>query len=146
MPVPSLSAARAICELRDWKVSNLELQKILYIAHMIHLGETEQPLVPDTFEAWEYGPVLPVVYAKARGFGSSPVRNVFHWTPDVPPGSERSAIERACEWTKGLSPGRLVAITHSPQGAWHRCYERGVTRIPIPDRMILDEYRARTAA
>jgi len=49
--VPALLAARTICELRDWSVSNLELQKILYFAQMIHLGETDgHPLIGENFE------------------------------------------------------------------------------------------------
>jgi uncharacterized phage-associated protein len=51
MAVSVASAAKRLCEKTGWTLSNLELQKILYIAHMFHLGETGQPLVPGHFEA-----------------------------------------------------------------------------------------------
>jgi|GEM_PF-6636616 len=71
MAVHALSAARAICELRDWEVSNLELQKILYIAHMVYLGETDShPLIKENFEAWDYGPVDLVSIIARRGLGT----------------------------------------------------------------------------
>lgn len=147
MAVQALSAGRRICELRNWGVSNLELQKILYIAQMFHLGTSGgQPLIDDRFEAWEYGPVSPALYARAKGFGRGPVRNVFHWVPDIPAeSSEEQMIQEAVKQTTGMTPGELVSITHWPRGAWHQCYrpnERGIT---IPNHMILDEFRARQA-
>jgi len=145
MAVSVLSAARSLCQLRDWTVSNLELQKILYIAHMFHLGKTGgAPLIREDFEAWDYGPVVPELYRRARGFGSDPVRNVFHWEPEVPANApEFFSLREAAEATKGMSSGRLVAITHWPQGAWYQCYKPGVRGIAIPDPLILAEYRAR---
>ena len=47
MTVNSLSAARTLCELRDWKLSNLELQKLLYLAEMYNLGMYDQALIDE---------------------------------------------------------------------------------------------------
>ena len=49
MSVSALSAAKTFCELRDWKISNLELQKLLYIAQMLHLGRYGTPLISERF-------------------------------------------------------------------------------------------------
>ena len=46
----SIQVAKYICEKTGWNTSNLRLQKILYIAHMLHIGETETPLIDDSFE------------------------------------------------------------------------------------------------
>lgn len=146
MATSALSAARTICELRGWTVSNLELQKILYLAHLFHLGRAGQPLVTERFEAWDYGPVIPALYHHVKGFGNSPVRNVFHWIPPVPPGPEYETLRECADATKNTSPSRLVAITHWDQGAWARCYRPGVTGIVIPNDLILAEYQAREAA
>ncbi|MQA65531.1 MAG: DUF4065 domain-containing protein [Alphaproteobacteria bacterium] len=148
MAVTALSAARSLCQMRDWSVSNLALQKILYIAHMIHLGRTSgQPLLRENFEAWDYGPVVPELYRRARGFGSGPVRNVFHWEPEAGRGTmEYDVLREASNATNGMTPGRLVAITHWPKGAWYRCYKAGQRGIVIPNQLILDEYNARATA
>ena len=148
MPVPVFSAAHSICELRDWTISNLELQKILYIAHMIHLGKTGgEPLIREKFQAWEYGPVVPELYKRVRGFGSDPVRNVFHWDREVSEDTqEYESLAEASDQTQGMRPGQLVAITHWPRGAWYRTYKPGKRGIVIPNELILDEYRAREAA
>jgi len=147
MTVSALSAARTLCELRGWQVSNLELQKILYLAHMFFLGEQGEPLVHEDFQAWEYGPVIPEVYQHAKGFGSGPVRNVFHWVPPVPEGSrEYVALSEAAEGTKNMSSGRLVAATHWKNGAWSEYYRSDHRGIVIPNSAILQEYKAREQA
>jgi uncharacterized phage-associated protein len=64
MAVHPLIAAKKVCERRTWGVSNLEINKILYFAHMLFLGRhgLDSPLVEEMFQAWDYGPVLPSVY------------------------------------------------------------------------------------
>lgn len=141
MSVSSLSAARLVCELRDWKVSNLELQKILYIAHMIYLGNEEVPLLDENFEAWDYGPVIPELYQHVKGFGAKPVGNVFHSVPLPDENTkEYSYIQRAAEVAKGMSAGQLVSFTHRPHGAWSHFYKPGLRNNIILNQNILDEY------
>lgn len=144
MAILAESAAKALCEMRGWSVSNLELQKILYIAHMVYLGQQHAPLIHEQFEAWDYGPVIPDLYHRAKSFGSGPVRNVFHWVPDVPiVGPEYAALREASEATKGLSPGQLVAITHWDKGAWADYYRPGARGVKIPNARIEKEYEDR---
>ncbi|MGV8831704.1 MAG: Panacea domain-containing protein [Devosia sp.] len=146
MTVHSLSAARSLCELRDWKLSNLELQKLLYLAEMYNLGLYGEPLIDGEFEAWDYGPVAPDVYARARGFGSGPIPNVFHWVPDVPTSSRDYAmLKEIASQAKHFSAGQLVNITHWSSGAWAKFYKPGVHGIRIPKSAIRQEYLDRSA-
>jgi uncharacterized phage-associated protein len=97
MAISVLSAGRTLCELRGWSVSNLELQKILYLAHMYYLGRHGGPLIREEFEAWDYGPVVPELYHHVKGFGGGPVRNVFHWIDPVAPNTpEYAALRTRC--------------------------------------------------
>jgi uncharacterized phage-associated protein len=147
MPVSALSAARTLCEARNWRISNLELQKLLYIAEMYLLGLTGHSLINEDFEAWDYGPVVPEVYSRARGFGKGPVPNVFHWVPPIPANSpERSFLFDLAAQTKKFSAGQLVNITHWPGGAWAAHYRPGEHGIKIPKIDILKEYRDRERA
>lgn len=146
MTVAALSAARSVCEIRDWSVSNLELQKILYLAHMFYLGRQGQPLIAENFEAWDYGPVIPDLYHRVKGFGNGPVRNVFHWVSPATRGPQYDILKEAAEATKNTSPSRLVAITHWDHGAWAQCYRPGVGGIVIPNDLIKAEYLARDAS
>jgi hypothetical protein len=47
--------ARRFCARGDWCVTNLELQKMLYIVQMLYMGETNgHRLIQTQFEAWDY--------------------------------------------------------------------------------------------
>lgn len=143
MTVPVLSAAKRLAERSGWTLSNLELQKILYLAHMFHLGRTDgEPLVPGFFEAWDYGPVHPDLYRRAKVFGSDPVSNIFHGNIDLPECSERAILDEAYDSLGKLGPGRLVNATHRKEGAWAANYVPGVRHRPIPNTAILAEYQA----
>lgn len=143
MPISSLSAAKKLCELSGWKLSNLALQKILYIAQMVYMGRNNgAPLIDDMFEAWDYGPVLPAVYHKAKIFGAGSVLNVFHSVQDLPEGPENEILRESVEKLGNVSPGTLVSMTHRDGGAWAKHYSPGLnSRIPNSD--ILAEYKAR---
>jgi len=147
MTVHSLSAARTLCELRDWKLSNLELQKLLYLAEMYNLGMYDEPLIDGEFEAWDYGPVVPDVYLRTRGFGKDPIPNVFHWVSAVPQGSrEYAMLKEIASQAKKFTAGQLVNITHWSRGAWAKHYSSGVHGIRIPKSDIRQEYIDRAAA
>lgn len=141
MTVSVHAAAKRMCEHSGWSLSNLELQKLLYIAHMFYLGEKDEPLVSGNFEAWEYGPVNPSLYHRVKIFGAEPVGNVFRGVPDLGDGSaEADTLDSAVEQLADARPGKLVAITHWENGAWAKNYTPGGRNIVIPNEDIRQEY------
>lgn len=140
-PINVLSAAKRLCECSAWTLTNLQLQKILYLAQMLHLGGTGARLVNGDFEAWAYGPVLPVLYSQAKIFGGGPIREVFGAGAILDP-VRGKALDDAYAQLGKLTAGRLVAITHWKDGAWARYYQPEVRGIKIPDEAIIDEYHA----
>ncbi|MCH9780371.1 MAG: SocA family protein [Alphaproteobacteria bacterium] len=70
----TFQAAKIAAITLDWKVTNLRLQKMLYLGHMWYWGRHDAPLVEDNFEAWDYGPVLPELYHKLKIYGASIIR------------------------------------------------------------------------
>ena len=147
MAISSIDAGKTLCELSEWKLSNLRLQKLLYIAHMYHLGLRKSPLIVEDFEAWMYGPVEPNLYHHAKGFGSNPVRNVFPREAGAPEdGSEYALLRESVQATQGMSGAKLVSFTHWEKGAWYQVYKPKMYGIPIPNELILKEYEARKEA
>ncbi|MCK1693757.1 SocA family protein [Bradyrhizobium sp. 144] len=144
MPVPVNSAARYICAWGDWGVTNLALQKILYLAHMVHLGRTGQRLIEGEFQAWDYGPVNPQLYRAVNMFGDEPIKDVFFGAPSIFGSPEEETLREACELLIGRRASELVAMTHSENGAWAKHYVPGVRSKVIPDADIVAEYSART--
>jgi len=145
MPVPVNSAARYVCASGNWGVTNLALQKILYLAHMVHLGRTGQRLIDGDFQAWDYGPVNPGLYKTVSMFGDEPIQDVFFGAPRIYGTPEEETLREACEHLLRKRASELVAMTHSENGAWAKHYGAGVRSKVIPDDDIIAEYAARTA-
>lgn len=141
------TVARFICKRSGWKLSNLSLQKILYMAQLYYMGKNNGARLVDThFEAWDYGPVSPELYHKAKVFGAGPVEDVFYsarvFGKDDP---RRALLIEVADDLLDISPGELVNITHWQHGAWAKHYVPKARGIRIPDEDILKEYRDRLA-
>jgi uncharacterized phage-associated protein len=54
-------------------ISNLKLQKLLYYAQGFNLALYDEPLFPESIEAWTHGPVVPEVYHEYKDFGSNAI-------------------------------------------------------------------------
>lgn len=144
MTVRVNDAANHLCRSSNWKLSNLQLQKIIYMADMNFVGQSSGRLVDEDFEAWDYGPVLPSLYHKCKAFGSKPVPPVFWDANDISGTPEATMIELAWSSLCSLSRGQLVEATHSGLGAWVRRYVPGSKQIKILSQDMIDEYARRT--
>lgn len=141
MTISVLSAARRLADQSGWTLSNLKLQKILYLAHMFYLGRTSgDPLVSGYFEAWDYGPVHPDLYHRVKVFGSNSVENIFYDNPMPPEGAERAILDEAYASLGSAGSGKLVHATHAPGGAWDINYQPGIRHCIISNEDILNEY------
>ena len=142
MTISVLSAAKRLAHQSGWTLSNLELQKILYLAHMFYLGRNNgEPLVSGHFEAWDYGPVHPDLYHRVKVFGSDPVENIFHDVDEPENSPEQKILDEAFATLGNAGPGRLVNATHRVNGAWDKHYKPGARHCVIPNRDVLTEYR-----
>lgn len=139
---PLFGAARYVCNKGNWDVSQLKLQKILYLAHMVYMGRTGKRLFEGPFQAWDYGPVQPYLYRKVSAFGARPIPDIFAGAGELRE-DEQEILDEACRHLLHKTPGQLVENTHTPHGAWAKNYVPGVRGITIPDGDILDEYRRR---
>lgn len=140
MAITSSQAAKIVCELSDWEVTNSFLQKIIYLAHMVYLGRTNKDLVDEQFEAWDYGPVLPELYQKIKYFGNNPIQDIFYGISVEKEREEYQYLELACRHFLNKSPSYLVALTHRKDGAWWKNYKPNILNIKIPRGDIIKEY------
>ena len=114
---------------------------------MFHMGRNMgQPLMKAHFEAWDYGPVEPNLYHRAKIFGDSNLKNIFYearnFNNDDP---RRKLLDDVCDKFLDYSAGDLVDITHTDGGAWAKHYVPRARHIRIPDGDIWREYRDRQA-
>ena len=142
MAITALQAAKKICELSNWNTTNLKLQKMMYLIHMFYLGKNGNPLIEEEFEAWDYGPVVPILYHKVKTFSDRPIQNVFNIEID---NNLPEIIFLNDEYTElsAKSPWELVLMTHLKDGAWekHRKEESLIGKNKITNLSILEEYK-----
>lgn len=144
-PVSIFDAATYILENSPWTITQLELQKLLYLAQMIHLGEYGSPIVAARFEAWEYGPVNRALYDETKRYGADVLisSNV--------PGNPRAIVEKTHKEVldyvinrlSKMTAAELIQITHLEDGAWHKTFNPLYRDRDIPDRLIKAEYTER---
>jgi uncharacterized phage-associated protein len=136
-----LIAARTLGEESGWRLTPIEYQKMLYVAQMLHLDRESRPLFPERFEAWDHGPVVPVLYRALKSFGRTRVTeiaaaSVFAWgTPGA------AAVVDAYCMTQHMTPGQLINFTHRSGGAWESYYELAGENAVIPPNAMVAEWK-----
>ena len=122
--------AKKICELSDWQITNIELQKIIYVVNMLYLGKNNTPLIKENFEAWMYGPVVPELYDITRIFGANKIEKwIFNDIENLDNQETNEFIEKYYNQLKDFKPFELVSLTHKKQGAWSKNYQSNKTNI-----------------
>lgn len=58
---------------RAGAISNLKLQKVLYFVQAEFLVVQDMPCFAEQIEAWDFGPVVPVVYYRYRIYGGAAI-------------------------------------------------------------------------
>lgn len=56
-------------------ISNLKLQKLVYYGQGFHLALYNKPLFKAKIEAWQHGPVIPVLYRKYSKCGGNAINS-----------------------------------------------------------------------
>jgi uncharacterized phage-associated protein len=85
MAYDARALANLLLDLADdlgLRLTHMAIHKIIFYAHGWYLAETNEPLVRQAFEAWDYGPVLKPVYEALRPSGKKPVAiRATHFDP-----------------------------------------------------------------
>jgi len=126
--VTSLNVANTLIlrAMREKKpISPMKLQKLLYMTYACYYAEVGAPLFSERFEAWEHGPVVPVVYHEFKRFQSFGIDNPHvdsdgNATYVLEKGVFGDCLETVWEKYSPLSAIKLSKITHEDGSAWSR--------------------------
>jgi len=119
-------------------ISNLQLQKILYYVQVAFLKKRETPIFIENIEAWQFGPVVPVVYGYFCGFGSLRIRVSYDDISLTINDKDKRMLDKIIEDKREKLPWELVEDTHAIDKAWSRVYKDGQgNRRIIPPELIL---------
>ncbi|KCZ99319.1 Panacea domain-containing protein [Hyphomonas oceanitis] len=128
-------------------VTNLALQKLLYLTHAHYVMRYDKPLVTGYFEAWQFGPVMPAIYKELKPFGRRPINRLFEdidlFSGEVrplPPVDDAATLDLLRDVLyhyEKFSAGQLVDVTHASHGPWDHVWHKSRTD-PFADRRISD--------
>jgi len=138
--------ANAFLELakRDGKsLTNMQLQKLVYIAHGWMLGITGQSLIKNKVEAWAWGPVIPDLYHPLKKYGSGIVDEPLPAKATLEAETAEMLVTSAVWAGYGdLSALQLSAITHKDGTPWSQVRQQNPARhAEIPNRLIAEHYQ-----
>jgi uncharacterized phage-associated protein len=124
-------------------LTNMELQKLVYIAHGYSLALLDRPLVKQHVEAWRYGPVIPDLYHALRQYGSGNVRSLINLIPEEALSeTDTKLVESVLSAYGQFSGPQLSTMTHREGTPWREVYEPDASFHSdiIPDRLIKAHY------
>ncbi len=134
-----------LAKVKGIQLSNLQLQKLVYIAHGYLLGWKGKPLFTDDVSAWKYGPVIEPIYRHFKGFKAEKIE--LPHLDEI----ESRLDEDAEQVMKGVldlygkeSAVGLVNITHQKDTPWDVVWneQKGSKHLfaTIPDEIIREHY------
>ncbi|HLO96527.1 MAG TPA: type II toxin-antitoxin system antitoxin SocA domain-containing protein [Burkholderiaceae bacterium] len=143
-----LDLARA----RGEKISPMKLQKLVYYAHGWFAGYTGRPLINESVEAWQYGPVIPSLYREFKRFGSGDITakacgmEGLEYVEVPAPQDESMRKFLTSIWDSyGKYTGiTLSEMTHAAGSPWDEAWKanQGVRGVDIPFESIATHFRA----
>jgi uncharacterized phage-associated protein len=139
-------------------LTQMQLQKLVYFANGWNLALSGTPLVSESPQAWDYGPVYADLYDHTKFFGSKKIERqitpdddeAIRFFLDSPSGRspylaqldsrERSIIDHVWRRYGKMSGPRLSALTHQPNTPWFITYKEKGKSAQIDQILIQNHY------
>ncbi|WP_230656882.1 Panacea domain-containing protein [Psychrobacter sp. I-STPA10] len=122
------------------ELTNMQLQKLVYIANGFSLALLGKPLYYEDTFAWTYGPLIKPLYKSLMNYGSGYVTDYISTNPldDSVDELEEDVINYV--WTKygGLTAFQLSRMTHQANTPWSITWDR--QNFDIIDRQLIEDY------
>lgn len=137
-------------------VSPMKLQKLVYYAHGWHLALTGNPLIPETVQAWQYGPVVESLYHDVKNWGADSITKPINETvfdaeglrmfsPQVEDPAIIHLLNQIVNIYGGFTALELSNMTHMPDTPWAAIKSQFSNElihhsVTIPDALIRDHF------
>ena len=130
------------------QLSNLQLQKLVYIAHGYFLGWKNRPLVSEAVVAWKYGPVLDQVYHEFKSYQDRKIPNdkIEDIATELDADDDANMVIEGVLLLYGkIDAISLVNLTHQPETPWDEVWnvKGGSNKLSaeIPNDLIKNHFR-----
>lgn len=124
---------------KEYGISNLKLQKILYFIQAYFLMITKSPCFSAKIKAWDFGPVVPEAYREYKQYGSANIPTVksyiefdetnpwnsksVKYNDSVIEKKDKKMINAVVDKFADYSATDLVKLTHR-QTPWREAYKK----------------------
>jgi uncharacterized phage-associated protein len=137
----------ALAEGQGRSLTNMQVQKLVFLAHGYMLGLFNEPLYSNDTHAWQWGPVIPRLYKAMQKYGSGFVKGRIPADDEIPESDEnaRAVIKAVWDGYGNRSGAELSAITHKSGSPWEQAWRTAKFSV-IPQESIADYYRSMVSA
>lgn len=106
----------------DDGMTNLRLQKLLYLSQGYYFARYGKPLFKEDMIAWQYGPVVLPVYERYSSFENNVIKDSAPEPNALSPEESELVLDVLSKYGK-YSTGRLVNMSHEPDSPWSQVFE-----------------------
>lgn len=122
-------------------LTNMQLQKLVYIAFGFYAAIEHKPLFTDEIQAWSYGPVIPNLYHELKRYGPGQVSEFLDHAGVLKEDTiERKIVEQVWSSYHSYTALELSNLTHKANTPWSRVWNEKKKNTTIPFNEILNHY------
>lgn len=134
-------------------VTPLKLQKLLYYVCGYYAAAYSNPVVDHTFEAWDYGPVVPSIYREFKHYGNQPITGLATdidfesgiRIPTPPPDGDKgfdAVLDFVWKSYGKFTAAQLSAMTHAPGSPWEKVRKEnpGIKDADIGTKALIEHF------
>jgi uncharacterized phage-associated protein len=139
----SIAVANRFIELAEangQKLTNMQIQKLVFLAHGIALALEDKPLISQDVRAWQWGPVVPQLYKRFSAYGAGPITSPAACSEEAITPESGDIIGLVWKSFGQMSGAKLSAMTHLPGSPWDVIWKTDQWGI-IPNTLIQDYYK-----
>ena len=114
----------------------LQIQKLVYFSHGWMLGVYHRPLLDQSFEAWPYGPVMPVIYHNLSFYGGDTVSSPILARAKGFADDEENITKQVFDVYGDFSGIAMSRMTHVRGGPWDKTWRKHKRPSAIPNDVI----------
>ena len=140
---------------KEYDISNLKLQKLLYFIQAYFLIEIKTPCFHEAIEAWDFGPVVPVAYNEYKQYASThipyiesyleyDINNIWdsikrvEYNDNIISSNDKNLINAVVDKLENYTATDLVTLTHN-QSPWINAYDEN-THNEITNQSLYDYF------
>lgn len=131
-----------LAEKEGITLTNLQLQKLVYIAFGFYVAIFNERMFDDEIQAWNFGPVIPNLYHALKKYGADEVTAYLEDGNRIEENSpEMKVIESVWESYKDFNAIQLSNLTHDEGTPWSAVWDYAKRETTIPLDLIRSHYQ-----